>query len=237
MDVLYQGEVTNRANGMQEDFQVSRLESEHLSDISQVQDTVFEQLQVKESLQALTQEELTQLFYGKGLVLGVFVQEQLIAFRALLYPGDDEENLGRDLGLSKTEQMKVVHQEITCILPEYRGNGLQKKLAKWIMTEFNRTSNEYRYLCCTVFPTNYPSLKDKLAQGMMIAQIKGMYGGLLRYVLYKDLRRDMTIDGRTYSAVAVEDYQQQKQLLKNGYYGYGLRETDGTMMILFGKVL
>lgn len=92
------------------------------------------------------------------------------------------------MNLTKEEQLKVIHLEITCVLPEYRGNGLQKKLGNLIMKEFIETSNDYRYLCCTVSPTNFPSLKDKLVQGILIAKLKEKYSGRIRYILLKDLQ-------------------------------------------------
>ncbi|MGO4889702.1 GNAT family N-acetyltransferase [Anaerobacillus sp. MEB173] len=235
MDILYKGTLVCQTNHKYENFQVSKLNHSHITQVMQVQSNVLEHVQVKESLQPLTGEEFDYIFNGGGLIIGVFVERHLIAFRALLFPGNHIENLGRDLGLTKEEQMKVVHQEISCVLPEYRGNGLQKQLASLIMKEFNQLQHDYRYLCCTVFPTNFPSLIDKFTQEMLIAKITEKYSGRMRYVLFKDLERKRKLDENTIIAIPINDYERQKKLLKLGFYGFGLKEENGETVVLFGE--
>ncbi|MFC0561333.1 GNAT family N-acetyltransferase [Halalkalibacter alkalisediminis] len=235
MEILYQGTLLNQATHSYEDVQVQTLNDQHRSQILQVQQHVVEHLQVKESLQSLTLEEFEHVFNEGGLMIGAFVGEQLIAFRALLFPGDDPENLGRDLGLSVAKQQKVVHQELTCVLPDYRGNGLQNQLAQLIMKKFSKLQLPYRYLCCTVFPTNVPSVKDKFKQAMLIAKIKEKYSGKMRYIFFKDLEQSALLDRKTIKAVPIADYEQQKVLLQEGFYGFDTEEENGETTILFAK--
>ena len=105
----------------------------------------------------------------------------------MLVPPIDEEHLGWDIGLSESELPKVIYQEISNVLPAFRGNQLQKILASLIMQELAKKNHSYRYVCCTVAPFNIPSLKDKFSQGMRIAALKEKYGGSLRYIFVKDL--------------------------------------------------
>ncbi|MBB5174031.1 GNAT family N-acetyltransferase [Texcoconibacillus texcoconensis] len=235
MAVLTEGSLFCEEKKQYERFHVSKLGPGHDLQVLEVQSRVLADLQVKDSLQPLTEAEVETILNGKGLMIGVYVDGALIAFRALFFPGEHTENLGRDLDLSKEEQEKVVHQEITCVLPEYRGHGLQKKLGRLIMDELKRMAPRYRYVCCTVFPTNIASLKDKFSQSLLIAKVKEKYAGRIRYVLYQDLQRVRKLDEETISSAAITDYEQQKHLLEEGYYGFDLKHENNEQMILFAK--
>ena len=87
-----------------------------------------------------------------GKIVGVFADERLVAFRALLVPGADEEHLGSDVGLDLTELGSVIYQEISTVSPRYRGYRLKKMMA------------DYRYVCGTVAPFNIACLKDKFSR-------------------------------------------------------------------------
>lgn len=236
MEKIYEGTLVCQTNGIRESFQVKKLNQRQISEILLIQSIILKNEQVKESLEPLTVEEIQHIFNGGGHIIGVFVKNCLIAFRGLFYPGDHIENLGSDLNLTKEEQLKVIHLEITCVLPEYRGNGLQKKLGNLMMKEFIETSNDYRYLCCTVSPTNFPSLKDKLAQGILIAKLKEKYRGRIRYILLKDLQSQMEIIENTIISVSSNDLEQQKTLLENGYFGFNIIRNNQEMKVLFGKI-
>ncbi|WNF36128.1 GNAT family N-acetyltransferase [Bacillaceae bacterium IKA-2] len=235
MDKIYEGTLVCQTNGISKKFQVKKLNQRHISEILQVQSIVLENEQVKESLEPLTEEEIRHIFNDMGHIIGVFVKNCLIAFRALLYPGDNMENLGSDLDLTKDEQMKVIHLEITCVIPKYRGNGLQKILGNILMKEFIQSSINHRYLCCTVSPNNFPSLKDKLIQGMHIVKLKKKYSGGIRYILLKDLHTQMKIREDTIISVSSNDFEQQHQLLENGFAGFNLIENKLEKKIVFGK--
>jgi ribosomal protein S18 acetylase RimI-like enzyme len=233
--VTYTGELTCQATKAKETFQVRRLKIEDLSAILNVQQVVLDTLEKKDTLQPLSDEEFRTILDGNGLMLGVFVRNHLVAFRALWFPREDKENLGRDLGLSVDEQMNVVHQEITSVHPDYRGNGLQKRLAFLVMKELENMNGSYHYVCCTVHPFNLPSLKDKLSQGLLIAKVKEKYAGHLRYIFMREFQREMRLDNDGAKLIALEDLEGQKRLLEQGYYGYQLFQKEGQLMVGFAK--
>ena len=73
--------------------------------------------------------------------------------------------------IATTEQLdSVVYQEITNVLPNYRGFGLQKRLGAIVMELLD--ASPYTHVCATVAPFNIASLKDKLSQGMVIGALK-----------------------------------------------------------------
>src|SRR5690625_3651068 len=97
-------EVSTIYNGILNDvtnYTVRKLSSNDLDNILQLQRIVAETLVNKETLQTLSEQEYQYILNGKGLLLGGFIEEELIAFRALMVPPIDEEHLGLAVGLEK----------------------------------------------------------------------------------------------------------------------------------------
>ncbi|MEY8349822.1 GNAT family N-acetyltransferase [Bacillus cereus] len=231
MNILYEG--TLKQNG--QSFQVTLLSLDHIEQILSLQDVVIEALENKANLQPLTLEEYQYILDGNDLMIGAFVEQELIAFRALLAPPIDDEHLGLDIGLTHKELDRVIYQEISNVHPKCRGNGMQKILAKVIMEQLTQTDSKYDYVCCTVAPFNIPSLKDKFAQGMEIAALKEKYGGNMRYVFVKELRGNQERDWTDVKSVPMSDAGEQQALLSEGYRGYEMEKIDDTFIVKFGR--
>lgn len=193
-----------------------------LQSILSLQKTVIEALPDQRVLQPLSEEEFLFILNGNGLMIGLFDQGELIAFRALLAPPvDAADHLGKDFRLSGKELANVIYQEISVVHPDYRGQNLQKKMASFIMKELETAEHPYRYVCCTVAPFNIPSLKDKFAQGMKIVSMKAKYGGHLRYTFMKEIGQTATRYSHAIS-VPMADTERQQELLGQGMYGVGM---------------
>ncbi|WP_436865126.1 GNAT family N-acetyltransferase [Bacillus fungorum] len=231
MTVLYEG--TLKQNN--ESFHVTLLSLEHIEQILSLQNIVVETLEDKSRLQPLSQEEFQYILEGNGMMIGAFIENELIAFRALLVPPIDDEHLGLDIGLSESELHRVIYQEISNVHPNCRGNGMQKILANVIMDELQKEDSKYDYVCCTVAPFNIPSLKDKFAQGMAIAALKEKYGGSLRYVFVKELREAKERDWTDVKSVPMSDANGQQALLSEGYRGYEMVKLNNTFFVKFSK--
>ncbi len=198
------------------------LTAEDLPIIQALQQEVVAALPDPAILQPLSKEELLSILQGNGIMLGVFEEEKLTAFRALLHPApDEEEHLGKDVGA--TDLGRVLYQEISNVHPDYRGRGLQQQMATWIMSYVNEA--DYDWLCATVKPYNIASLKDKFAQGMHIYALKHKYGGKLRYVFGKNLPVQPLHTAETVR-VLMSDTEQQQQLIAQGYIGVSM-QADG----------
>ncbi|MEC3157246.1 GNAT family N-acetyltransferase [Bacillus thuringiensis] len=231
MTVLYEG--TLKQNN--ESFHVTLLSLEHIEQILSLQNIVVEALEDKSRLQPLSQEEFQYILKGNGMMIGAFIENELIAFRALLVPPIDDEHLGLDIGLPESELHRVIYQEISNVHPNCRGNGMQKILANVIMDELQKEDSKYDYVCCTVAPFNIPSLKDKFAQGMEIAVLKEKYGDSLRYVFVKKLRGDNERDWTDVQSILMSDASGQQTLLSEGYRGYEMEKTADTFIVKFGR--
>lgn len=231
MTVLYEG--TLKQNN--ESFHVTLLSLEYIEQILLLQNVVVEALEDKSRLQPLSQEEFQYILEGNGMMIGAFIENELIAFRALLVPPIDDEHLGLDIGLPESELHRVIYQEISNVHPNCRGNGMQKILATVIMDELQKEDSKYDYVCCTVAPFNIPSLKDKFAQGMKIAALKEKYGGSMRYVFVKELREDNERDWTDIKSIPMNNAGGQQALLSEGYRGYKMEKVDEDFVVKFGR--
>lgn len=234
MKPLYEGTIINQQLHEKQSMYMKRLYLEDLPIIEQVQRKVIDALSDKTALQPLTTEEFLFILNERGVLIGAFVEERLIGFRALLIPDIDEEHLGYDLGLPTDELPQVIYQEISVVLPEYRGNRLQQKLAEVIMKELPKLKERFRYVCCTVAPMNIPSLKDKFSQHMHIGAFKEKYENMQRYILVKDLENPAPAF-TDYRAAKIGDLEAQNRLLDEGYVGIGLLVTKGFYEIQFAR--
>ncbi|HDR7514580.1 GNAT family N-acetyltransferase [Bacillus mobilis] len=231
MTVLYKGSLKQN----NESFHVTLLSLESIEQILSLQNVVVEALEDKSRLQPLSLEEFQYILEGNGMMIGAFIENELIAFRALLVPPIDDEHLGLDIGIAESELHRVIYQEISNVHPNSRGNGMQKILATVIMKELQKEDSKYDYVCCTVAPFNIPSLKDKFAQGMEIAALKEKYGGSIRYVFVKELRGDKERDWTEIKNVPMSDADGQQALLSEGYRGYEMEKIDGDFVVKFGR--
>ena len=107
-------------------------------------------------------------------VVGVFL------FR---FPGNAEDNLGRDIGLLEEALDKVVHMESVAVLPEYRGYHLQEKMLRYAEEFIDK--DKYSYLLATVSPSNPASYRSFENCGYSLVMTKEKYGGLLRRIYRK----------------------------------------------------
>lgn len=234
MEILHQGTLSN-TSGLEENYTVRKLGPGDLGAILEVQNKVISSLKDKSALQPLTEEEYRHILQGNGMMAGAFADDRMIAFRALLVPSIDEEHLGRDIGLDEDELSKVIYQEVSNVLPEYRGNRLQQTLAILLMQELNKEEHSYQYVCSTVAPFNIPSLKDKFSQGQEIAALKEKYGGLLRYVFVKDLGEPANRDWNEVISVPMEDTESQQEIISRGYRGFDMIEEGDSWFVQYGK--
>ncbi|GAB6561306.1 MULTISPECIES: GNAT family N-acetyltransferase [Bacillus] len=231
MTVLYKGSLKQN----NESFHVTLLSLENIEQILSLQNVVVEALEDKSRLQPLSLEEFQYILEGNGMMIGAFIENELIAFRALLVPPIDDEHLGLDIGIAESELHRVIYQEISNVHPNSRGNGMQKILATVIMDELQKEDSQYDYVCCTVAPFNIPSLKDKFAQGMEIATLKEKYGDSMRYVFVKELRENIEKNWTDVKSVPMSDAGGQQALLSDGYRGYEMKKVDGAFVVKFGR--
>lgn len=226
MDKVYEGMLGDTP------FFVTQLQRKHLHVIEELQQEVYESLHDRSILQPLSTEEFEYILSGNGMMMGAYVENELIAFRALLNPPIEEEHLGYDCGIAEDQFHRVLYQEISNVSPKYQGFGLQKNLAKVVMNHIDLAS--YDYVCSTVKPYNIPSLKDKFSQGLVIKGLKIKYVDKLRYIFYKDLHHEQPIFSEKKS-LPMGDTNGQQILLKQGYLGTSMYEEQHDWFVVYEK--
>ncbi len=108
---------------------------------------------------------------------------QIAAMYTVVYPGTDPDNLGRDIGLSAPELLRVAHMDAVVVHPLYRGYGLQQKLT--MLVEQEVCAEGFRYLMCTVHPDNVYSRINMEKCGYRVVKEALKYGGLPRLIFLK----------------------------------------------------
>lgn len=114
-------------------------------------------------------------------------KEKVVAFLILRFPEKSDDNLGRDIGITAEELLRVVHMESVGVLPEYRGKGLQEKLLTY--AEDFLKDEEFCYYMATVAPGNIPSGKNFRKKGYECVLTKEKYGSLLRQIYCKKVEK------------------------------------------------
>lgn len=215
-------------------FYIRYLNLEDLPSILKLQSKVVGALPNPELLQPLTTGEFTNILNDESLMIGIFIDRKMIAFRAMLVPENDEEGLGADIGLSEKAFPSLIYSEISNVDPDYRGNGLQTYMGKLLVNNINL--KQFQYILATVAPSNIPSIKDKFSLGMEIAVLKEKYGGKLRFLfvkdLYKETRSNVSADVQK---VKNDNLEQQQALLMAGYRGVSMEKIDNEWYVCLVK--
>ena len=211
---------------------VEQLTIADLQELKKLQTKVIETLPEKNFLQPLTDEEFIYILSGNGVLIGVKLEEKLIAFRAMLDPGDDPEHLGKDVGVPNSEWSSILYSEITNVDPAFQGNGLQRQLGHIIMETVD--AHKYRYICTTVSPYNIASIKDKFGLGLSIRALTVKYKTLIRYVMMKELTHEICVEEDSI-LVSMGATEEQQQLLKTGYIGTRIHASGDDWLVTFNK--
>ena len=226
-------------------YVVRILEYQALDQLLQLQEAAMQGLTIQDtgkrfepnvdSYVPLSKEEFQVILEGKGLVIGCFADETLIAFHSLFYPGDHPDNLGYDFGMDAMQRLQVGHLEAACVHPLHRGHGIQTDLTRWLL-RFTREQGNYRYLFETVAPTNLASVKSTLKSGLTLQRYQLKYGGKKRFLFGIDLHKPFTYDVKQSSLIAVSDAMEVfEQVFAQGYHGIELVKQDDHAYVRFAK--
>jgi len=168
-------------------------------------------------------------FAGEGRILGVLVAGRLIAYAVLGLPATADypyDRFGDDLGLPAAERWRIAQLIGVGVLPEWRGNGLHRRLCEWRMALARAVDRPH--VAAVASPRNPHSWRNLLAVGLRVESIKLLGGDKLRFLLHADLRGSSAPDPATAVAVPATAIEEQRALLARGYRGYApVAEADG----------
>ncbi len=228
--VLATGRLTSRGCVQPErvlKYSICFLDEKHLPAVMELQALIVQNLKRPDLLQPFSCDFMKQHMGSRGIVLGVFAEGRLIAFRNVYFPDDrDREwNLGIDLGLPAEELSNVANLQMVCVHPDCRGNSLALKM-NTLSLGLLRERGLHHHICATVSPYNVWNIRILLNSGFRIARLTEKYGGKLRYVVHQNLRNPIHFSQGDAAHIPLDDLCAQKTLLRSGLSGVGIRCTE-----------
>ena len=211
-------------------YKMMFLDAGHLEDAIILQGVMAQNLQDKEIFKLTTPAEFNDLLSLQRRVIGVFTEDGLIAYNVICFPGRDSENFGVDINLPKSELEKVAHLKAVVVHPAYRGNQLQKRLAKLHLEVLRELG--YKHVCSTVSPKNDISIQNYFDSGFVIMGLKVKYTDRLRYIMYKNIFHDF-VPGPEAVGIMSTDIDGQKRWIDRGFAGFKIRRSGDRREIVY----
>ena len=211
-------------------YSLKFLDSSHLEEVIQLQEIIAMNLPDKEIFKLTTVREFREILRRRESVIGIHSNGSLIAYNIVAIPGKDDDNFGADIGISSEDLCKVAHLKAVVVHPEFRGFGLQRKLAAIHLKALRDAG--FEHVCSTVSPKNCISVKNHLASGFVIRGLKVKYGGWLRYIMYKNVCKvshPLNKSVAEVESVGSSDLERQKDLLYRGFVGYEMTRCNNTL--------
>lgn len=167
------------------EIEIRRAKQEDAEEIFEVMEYIRENMEDKSLYLTDTLEYVKNHIDENGItVVAENSNGKIIGYFITRYPKYESNNLGRNLDLTEEELLKVIHMESTAVLPEYRGNSLQRKMLEYIENEIK--DSDFKYYMATVPPNNIPSLNSFLELDYKIIRtIEKYHVGWLRHILLK----------------------------------------------------
>lgn len=154
-----------------------------------------------------------------GQTIGVFHGDALIAYSMVGFPGaQDADNLGASVGMATAQRAQVAHIASCMVLPQWRGNGLQRTL---LAVRLAMAQAHGRPIALAmVSPRNHRSRHNLMRQGMHVGWT-GNIGGLERHVLRINLHSGTHFDMGDERIVDCNDFTALCEAAAAGYVGVG----------------
>jgi ribosomal protein S18 acetylase RimI-like enzyme len=212
-------------------YQMKFLDINSIDDVIKLQEIMAQALPNKEIFRLTNPEEFRDLLALQRSVIGVIIDDGLIAYNVVSFPGKDGDNFGADIGIALAELGKVAHLKAVVVHPDYRGNQLQRRLAE-IHQEVIRDLG-YCHVCSTVSPKNAISIQNHFASGFVIKGLLVKYGDRLRYIMYKNTLRTF-VPGPDVVGVDSTDTDGQKMLIDRGFAGFRIQMKNDGWQVMYG---
>ena len=164
---------------------IQRASRKDAKDIHEVMKRVHAQMDRKDLYVVDDLPYIEECTKNHGMVYkAVDLDGSIVGFLIVYVPQEEDGHMGKYVNMEKEEYHKTAYMDSIAVLPEYRGYELQKKLLSY--AEEQEEMRMYRHLFATVSPDNPYSLHNFLSMGYEIVCRDRKYGGLERYILYKN---------------------------------------------------
>ncbi len=163
-----------------------QLNKDDIDLVMELQDKIIAGLTDPEILRRNDRELMLQSISDNNTAIGVFDPAKsghLVAIAIMVDAKGTPEDLS--IGLEKHTVSSSINMKSVMVLPDYRGNGLQKYLTKQL--EERAKAAGYTHVCLSIYPNNKYSMNNALAMGYEYDHTATKYGGMVRDILVKTL--------------------------------------------------
>lgn len=183
-----------------------------------------------------TRDHFADLLGGAGQTIGLKTSDgTLVAYGVLTYRPHALREYCESLALPESEWDSIACLDGISVHPAWRGNGLHSLLVNWRVA-LARDAGK-RHVCATAAPSNHVSWETLTVMGLRVATLGRFYGGMLRYVLYRNLDKPIVQPDPALSvALSIGAIDQQRQLLKDGMVGWRRWMADDRVFLVLGPV-
>lgn len=157
---------------------------------------------------------------GSGETIGVFHAERLVAYAMLGLPAvDDADNLARYFLPAVADPARAAHLASCMVLEPYRGRHLQRML---LVARIALAQAHGRDFCVAMVSLhNHASRHNMMCEGLRIGWV-GEIDGLRRQLLAIHADRSWLFDHQAPCLVGAADWQRQRELTRQGWWGVGV---------------
>lgn len=174
----------SRKTGETADFVIRRCTEDDLSDILDLQLSIFEKISDKSTYALVGEKEIHESLL-EDYCFGTYHNDELIAFTMMIANRISHRNYGTYVGYPEERQAKCVSMEITLVDDRYRGYGLQMQFVK-LREDIARRLGAAEAMV-TIAPGNDYSLSNLIRSGYEIIETRPLYEGAVRHILRKQL--------------------------------------------------
>ncbi len=171
---------------------------------------------------------------GGGEIIGLKTEQgALVAYAVLTFRPEALADYGASLSLPRNEWDAIACLDGVAVHPAWRGNGVHALLVGWRI-EAARDAGRH-HICATAAPSNHASWDTLTGAGLRVVNLGRFYGGMLRYVLYRDLRAAVVQpDPANSVAVSIGAIDRQRDMLKRGLIGWRRWRADDRTFLVIG---
>nr|MBC9199139.1 GNAT family N-acetyltransferase [Paenibacillus sp. PL91] len=167
-------------------LEIRRLGQREVSDIMALMVDVASRLPSQDYFAMDDENNMNRLVQEKGEIYGAFLKGALVAYSVLAFPGQSDDNLGREFGVDEQQLDYVAVLDATIVHESARGIGLQRYFHQ--LREQRARAAGFRFLYSTVHPKNTVSIKNLEAEGFILQFTRPMYNGKPRHCYAKRLQ-------------------------------------------------
>ncbi|WP_068501230.1 GNAT family N-acetyltransferase [Paenibacillus kribbensis] len=167
------------------EFLIEKADDKHMQSIYEIMCQIDKEIHDRNYFVTDDLEYVKEHISEEGFTLLAWDQSNVAGFLIVDTAGEKEGHLGYDLHWSAEKIRTSAVMNSVCILPRYRGFGLQQALLK--QGEATLIAMGFSSFLATVYPSNSHSLHNFLHQGYKIGDTKLKYGGVMRHILYKTI--------------------------------------------------